>query len=461
MAAVGAVPRRDLMAPPQLTGDAPVADILHPVRINFCEALRNKLRLAVVHDAQRLFGQRLHLYEPLGGDDRLDVAVAAVTGADIVVIRLDLHEVALLLKVGDDLLARLIAVKALILAAVLVDDTLIVEDADDLKVVAQADLKVVRVVSRRHLDAAGAEVHLGIVVRHDGDLLADERQDDVLADDVLVALVIWIDAHAGVAEHGLGPGRRDDDLAGAVCQRIAHMPQMSGLVDIFDLGIGQSRDAVRAPVDDAASLVDEALLIQVHEHLADGLRAALVHREAGTVPVAGRAEALLLLDDTVAVLMLPGPDALEELLAAEVITGLALLAQLLLHADLRGDTGMVHAGDPEGGIALHALEADEHVLHGGVHGMAHVELACDIGGRHDDGKGLLVRVAFGMEIAVVYPEFVEPVLNVARLVGLWQFFHSLLLFDDKNRPELHNMLRAMQITVVPPEFPPWAGTLAL
>ena len=102
---------------------------------------------------------------------------------------------------------------------------------------------------------------------------------------------------------------------------------------------------------------------------------------------------------------------------------------------------MVHAGDPEGGIALHALEADEHVLHGGVHGMAHVELACDIGGRHDDGKGLLVRVALGMEIAVVYPEFVEPVLNVARLVGLWQFFHSLLLFDDKNRPELHNMLR--------------------
>ena len=71
------------------------------------------------------------------------------------------------------------------------------------------------------------------------------------------------------------------------------------------------------------------------------------------------------------------------------------------------------------------------------------------------------RVALGMEIAVVYPEFVEPVLNVARLVGLWQFFHSLLLFDDKNRPELHHMLRAMQITVVPPEFPPWAGTLAL
>ena len=461
MAAVGAVPRRDLMAPPQLTGDAPVTDVLHPVRINFREALRNKLRLAVVHDAQRLFGQRLHLYKPLSGNDRLDVAVAAVAGADIVVIRLDLHEVALRLEVGDDLLARLIAVEALIFAAVLIDDALVVEDADDLEVVAQADLKVVRVVSRRHLDAAGAEVHLGIVVRHDGDLLADERQDDVLADDVLVALVVRVDAHAGVAEHGLGPGRRDNDLAGAVCQRIAHMPQMAGLVDIFDLGIGQGRDAVRAPVDDAASLVDEALLIQVHEHLADGLRAALVHREAGTVPVAGRAEALLLLDDTVAVLMLPGPDALEELLAAEVITGLALLAQLLLHADLRGDTGMVHAGDPEGGMALHALEADEHVLHGGVHGMAHVELACDIGGRHDDGKGLLVRVALGMEIAVVHPEFVEPVLNVARLVGLWQFFHSLLLFDDKNRPELHHMLRAMQITVVPPEFPPWAGTLAL
>ena len=56
------------------------------------------------------------------------------------------------------------------------------------------------------------------------------------------------------------------------------------------------------------------------------------------------------------------------------------------------------AGDPESGIALHPLEADQNILEGAVHGVTHVELAGDIGGRHDDGEGLLpFYLALGFE----------------------------------------------------------------
>ena len=62
------------------------------------------------------------------------------------IIRLGLDEVALLLEIGQNGLARLVAVEAIVLAAV--DDAgVLVEDKDLLEVVAQTDLIVVGVVS--------------------------------------------------------------------------------------------------------------------------------------------------------------------------------------------------------------------------------------------------------------------------------------------------------------------------
>ena len=65
LAAVIAVPRGDLVAPPQLAGDAPVMDILHPVGIGLGKALRHKLDGAVLHHPDGLLGQGLHLHKPL------------------------------------------------------------------------------------------------------------------------------------------------------------------------------------------------------------------------------------------------------------------------------------------------------------------------------------------------------------------------------------------------------------
>ena len=96
VAALVAVPRGDLVAPPQLAGNAPVMHVFHPVDIGLGEALRHELDRAVVHDADGLLGKRLHLDEPLRGDEGLDVVVAAIAGADVVGVGLGLDEVALL-----------------------------------------------------------------------------------------------------------------------------------------------------------------------------------------------------------------------------------------------------------------------------------------------------------------------------------------------------------------------------
>ena len=429
VAAVVAGPGGDLVAPPQLAGDAPVMDVLHPVDISLGKALRHKLDGAILHHADGLLGQRRHLHEPLRGDQGLHVVVAAVACSHVVGVVLSLDQVAFSLQVGHDSLAALVAIHTLVLAAVLVDLAIIGDAADDLQMVAQAHLKVIGVMGGSHLHGAGAEADLAVLIAHNGDLAANQRQDAGLADEVLELLILGVDSHAGIAQHGLGAGRGDDDVTGTVGQRVADVPQVTRLVHVLHLGIGQGGQAVGAPVDDAAALVDQALVIQLAECLADGTGAALVHGEAAAVPVAGRAHLFLLLDDAVAVLLLPGPDALQELLAAQVIAGHALLgAQFLLHLDLGGNAGVVRAGEPQGIVALHALEAGQDVLQRTVQCVAHVELAGDIGGRHDDGKRLLIGVGLRLEAAAVHPHLVDAGFHVPRIIHLRQFFHMLSPF---------------------------------
>ena len=76
------------------------------------------------------------------------------------------------------------------------------------------------------------------------------------------------------------------------------------------LDVTQSGVAVYAPVGDAGALVNQTLFKQAAKHLADSARAALVHSKALTLPVAGNAQMLQLVDNAVAVLLLPRPYAL-------------------------------------------------------------------------------------------------------------------------------------------------------
>ena len=85
---------------------------------------------------------------------------------------------------------------------------------------------------------------------------------------------------------------------------------------------------------------------------------------------------------------------------------------------------MVCAGHPKRGIALHALIANEDVLPGFVHGVAHVKLARDVGRRHHNGIGLFALVALGVKHAAFLPGAVQPVLHLGGVVHFFQLFHS-------------------------------------
>ena len=126
---------------------------------------------------------------------------------------------------------------------------------------------------------------------------------------------------------------------------------------------------------------------------------------------------------------------MEEALAAEVVAGGVVFGEFAFDDVLGGDAGVVGAGDPEGGAAGHAVVADEHVLDGAGDGVAEVESAGDVGGRHgdDEGRGVGVGEAafdllFGAEESLRLPPFVEFFFPLLRLVDRWHFLARFRLF---------------------------------
>ncbi len=201
------------MSPPQLARDAPVVNVAHPLEIRFGVVLGDKLDLALLDGCDGAVGQRLDLDEPLRRQARLDDGLAAVALAERhnVIFRAD--QEAACLQICQNFLPRLEAVEAFVRAGVLVHLRDFVHHVDLRQVVAQAGLEVVGIVRGRNLDRAGAELGIGEnVVGDDRDLAIHQRQQDVLAVQMTVALVGGVHGDRGIAQHGLRTRGGDDDV---------------------------------------------------------------------------------------------------------------------------------------------------------------------------------------------------------------------------------------------------------
>ena len=178
VAALGAGEHRDAVAPPQLPGNVPVPDVLHPVLERRVPALRDDLEALLAVLREDRLSERLHLHEPLIAEPRLDDRVAAITMAHRMRVRLDLLEQPLLLEHLDNLFARLEPVEPtegrgdpfpFSLPRLFPHGAVFPHDERHLELVARADLEVVGVVRRRHLHEPRSEGRVHGVVPDDRD----------------------------------------------------------------------------------------------------------------------------------------------------------------------------------------------------------------------------------------------------------------------------------------------------
>jgi hypothetical protein len=303
-------------------------------------------------------------------------------------------------------------------AAVLVDHGRFGEDVDGREVGAGGDVEVVRVVGGGDLDGPCPELGIDGGVGDHRDLAAHQRKDQGTPDGIGVALVVGMHRHTGVAQHRLGAGRGHGHGAVAVGERVADVDEFPVDVLVFHFDVGQGGVAPGTPVDDPVRPVDEPLVVEPDEHDPDSPGAAVVHRETLTAPVTRRAHLPHLLGDAAALLRLPLPHPLDERLAADLVAIEALFGELPFDDVLRGDPGVVGAGEPEGGVPLHALAADRGVDQRVLEGVAHVQRAGHVGRRNHDAERLAALVDLGPEGSRLFPERVPASLDGLGVVGL-------------------------------------------
>ncbi len=266
------------------------------------------------------------------------------------------------------------------------DIAALAENRDGRQSVSAADLEVVGIVRGRHLDGAGPERRVDVLVGHDGDLPAHQRQLDGGADQVGVSLVVRMDRDAGVAQHRLHPRGGDDNAVVTITVDIpiTDRDQLTLVVGVVHLDVGQRRHAARAPVDDPFGPVDQSVV----EHLLeDGLHRggqAVVQGEPLAAPVDGIAEPLHLAEDRAAGLVLPVPDLLDEQFTAEVVPGLAVDSELLLDHVLGGDARVIHAGEPQHLVTGHPAPASKHIHQGLIQRVPDVQISGDVRRRQHD-----------------------------------------------------------------------------
>ncbi|MDQ1094644.1 hypothetical protein QE400_004057 [Xanthomonas sacchari] len=390
-------PGRNAVAPPQLAADAPVLDVLHPVAVGVDPVRRYELDLPGLDQLQAALGQRVHLHKPLVGEIRLDHLAGAVATRHLQLVRLGLDQDAELFQIGQHRLARVETVQA----AVLFRDALVErggrgEQVDHRQAMPHADLVVVEVVRRGHLDHAGAERAVHVVVADHRHAAAGQRQGHRLADQVRVARILRVHHHRGIAEQGLRAGGGDHQVvaglaqglvavgvvldvfvAGAVVELVGDRPQEAVFLDVLHFQVGDRGLQHRVPVDQALAAVDQALLVPAHERLDYRRRRLRVHGEGAARPVGRGAEAAHLPLDGVAGMLLPLPDLGDEAVAAQRIAGLALAfqGQVARHHHLGGDAGMVAADLPQRVEAAHAVVAHQRIHQRLLEGVAHVQRA--------------------------------------------------------------------------------------
>ena len=175
LAAVGAVPDRDAVSPPELARDAPVLDVLQPVVVDLGEALGHDADAPVAHGRQGGVGQRLDAHEPLRGDHRLDDLAAALRARHGQLVGLFAEHQPGGAHIFPELLAAFEAVQAGVGPAVGVDARRFVQHGDDRQAVALADLEVVRVVPGRDLERPGAELAVDVFIGDDRDGAVEHR----------------------------------------------------------------------------------------------------------------------------------------------------------------------------------------------------------------------------------------------------------------------------------------------
>ncbi len=312
------VPGRYPLPPPELAGDIPIPDVLHPVPVGIFEFFRNQAHFPGFQDRpEGRLGELFHFQEPLIGEAGFNNGPRPFGGPYFIGICFPVDQQALFLEFPDHRLPGFEPVHALKLQAVGIERSIRVKDIDDFQVVLEAKGIIVFVVGRGNLQTTRPEINSHVVVRDNTYFPVTDRDANGFSMQVQIAVVLRVHADRRIAQQRFRTGCRDNHAFIGPDHRIGNVVEESLAFLVVHLFIGQGGLCFRVPVHHPVSPVNQPLAVQVHEYPDHGLLHFRVHGKTGTVPVAGTSEFLELLQDDPAVLAGPVPGLLHKILPTD------------------------------------------------------------------------------------------------------------------------------------------------
>ena len=208
-AAIRRVPDRDAVSPPQLARDAPILNVLQPIKINLLKALWHNADLSIANGCQCFGCQRFDLNKPLRGDHWLDDLAAALTARHIQRVGLFLNCQTGCPHVSPYSLARLKAIEACILPALCGYACFAVQHGYDGQPVALPNGVVVGIMAGRNLERTSPKLTVHIIVRNHRHNTPQHWHQCAAADEALVALIVRVHCNCGVRQNCFGARGRN------------------------------------------------------------------------------------------------------------------------------------------------------------------------------------------------------------------------------------------------------------
>src|SRR4051812_36002982 len=155
------------MAPPKLTRDSPVAEILQPICVNFrVWNFREEPRaLLTRHEIERKVAQLVHPAKPLRGNQRLNDGLAAFTLRDREFIVHDLFDESLFFEPFNNSFAGFVTIEALKVGpGVGCHLRELIDDHNLRQIMALPHFVIVRIMRWSNLYSAGSEFCFDVVI---------------------------------------------------------------------------------------------------------------------------------------------------------------------------------------------------------------------------------------------------------------------------------------------------------
>ena len=215
----------------------------------------------------------------------------------------------------------MISIKTRELTIAINNNSMLVKNINLLKIVSLTHSKVIRVMSWSYLNKTSTKTCINMPVREDWNLSINNWQNDGLSNKISLFWILRRNSNASITQHSLWTSSCYSNVFNAInglFKWIAQVPKMALLVSVLCLIVRDGSLAMRTPVYNALTAINELVMIPINKDLTNSLSVLRRHGELLVIKINGAAHALNLRNNSSAVLARPIPAGIHELLATNL-----------------------------------------------------------------------------------------------------------------------------------------------